>query len=795
MSFKRYIIIGIWFVLAISSTHSKNCTSLLQQAQQLLEQQNYPACIAALQNTSCQSYQYHNLIMNAYMGAEDYAKLRTYAAQCIQQYTSDAKITALAYYYQALALHKQDLNDQAHAQIQLSLQLWQDKSSAEYAMTCNAMGNIQESLGKHSEAIDTYKQALKIYNSLPNEHQAQEGQIITLSNLANAYLSTQLETALGFYKKLASIYKKNPSLHKDRYLAITNNFGEYYNQKGEYEQAAHYYQYVVSSMRTQNETLKPTYATSLLNVITALYNAEKYTETTPYISEYLQMLRAMLQRNFTIMTEQEREKFWNAQAQILDNLLVSATYASLSNRNADASLIYDICLLSKSLLLDTSTSIESIIASSNDATLIQLRKELIAAQQQNAPNCDLLEQRMIQRLQQLHVNLPQLHITWQNIQQQLNKNSLAVEFVCLGTGKNTEYAVVLLRQHWKYPKVYYINGLAETLDARQISRLDMHNNSIFGKLVWQHVLAEANPNDTIYFVPAGELHLMGLEYFTINQDVKMYERYNMRRLSSTKQLLLPQTNQPFQSVALLGGMNYNASIDEIEYYANEYQQTVPAYAQTQPTLQQSKIWSALPGSLREVQEINNVLSARGIKTFLATHDAATETAMYAIAAQQYDILHIATHGFYAQQTDLTMQESGLVMAGANTLQLQPNAALGTGILTAAAIAKLNLQNTRLAVLSACQTGVGEISTEGVFGTQRAFKLAGVKSLIVSLWKVNDAVTSALMTTFYKAIMAGYSYYDAFIIASDTIRQSTFQLNGQEISGDDISLYGAFVLID
>jgi CHAT domain-containing protein len=135
------------------------------------------------------------------------------------------------------------------------------------------------------------------------------------------------------------------------------------------------------------------------------------------------------------------------------------------------------------------------------------------------------------------------------------------------------------------------------------------------------------------------------------------------------------------------------------------------------------------------------------------------------------------------------------MAGANTLQLNPNSSYGTGILTAQELAKLNLQKTQLAVLSACQTGVGEITIEGVSGLQRAFKRAGVRSLLVSLWEVNDAVTATLMTTFYKALMAGYPFNEAFVIAIDTVRQSTFTINGVKTSGDDISLYGAFVLID
>lgn len=736
-----------------------NCTQTLVNCQQLCEKQQYNQAIASLSQADCKSYEYYNLLLNAYLQTEQYAQVRQCTEDYLRNNNQPNATYAIVHYYKGLALLKLSLFDDALQAITISVQTWKNKQSAEYAMTCNAMGNVLEKLNRHNEAIEAYKNALKIYESFPNSEQTNLSLITTLGNLAQAYLAVnQNEKALSYYKKAETIYQKSPQSTLHHYLVIANNMGEYYNKKELYPQAVTYFKKVADTKREKMSSQHSSYALSLLNIITALYNAEQYTETTPYIQEYLRILRSMLQRNFTIMTEQERENYWNAQAQILDNLLVSATYASLSNKQADASLIYDICLLSKSLLLDTNIYLEK------------------------------------QQASGLENQMKQLHITWQDVQKQLTKQDIAVEFVCLGSGATTEYAIVLLRHNWKFPKVYYLNGLAETLDARQISRLQMHDNAIFGKLVWEPVLKEAKADDRIYFSAAGELQLMALEYFSINGDVKMYDRFEMHRLSSTKQLLQPQ--QPFkpQSVALLGGMDYNASAEEIAYYMAEYKQdNLPTLAT--PNNQNNTIWSPLPGSLREVQAINNLLTDKGIPTFLATHDAATEAALYAVANKQYDILHIATHGYYAENDDFAMQSSGLVMAGANTLQLNANPTLGTGILTSNRIAKLNLRNTQLAILSACQTGVGKITTEGVFGLQRALKMTGVKSMMVSLWEVNDAVTATLMTTFYKALLAGYDTYNAYIIATDTIRQTTFRINGKEVSGDNIALYGAFVLID
>jgi CHAT domain-containing protein len=107
--------------------------------------------------------------------------------------------------------------------------------------------------------------------------------------------------------------------------------------------------------------------------------------------------------------------------------------------------------------------------------------------------------------------------------------------------------------------------------------------------------------------------------------------------------------------------------------------------------------------------------------------------------------------------------SGLALAGANTFLEHGNLSIEAedGILTAEDVSGLDLLTTELVVLSACETGLGEVRTgEGVFGLRRAFVLAGAKTLVMSLWKVPDAQTRELMEDFYQRILNGHPRIDA-----------------------------------
>ncbi|MBF0124150.1 MAG: CHAT domain-containing protein, partial [Magnetococcales bacterium] len=204
----------------------------------------------------------------------------------------------------------------------------------------------------------------------------------------------------------------------------------------------------------------------------------------------------------------------------------------------------------------------------------------------------------------------------------------------------------------------------------------------------------------------------------------------------------------------------------------------------------------LPGAEKEGSLIIGKAKEQGRSNQLLLRHEAQEKSIKEMKATP-EFLHVATHGFFlkaddnlkkrllklqrsadfqvAPPGDNPMLRSGLAFAGinANAPFLGDIATDNDGILTAMEVLGLNLSGTRLAVLSACETGLGEVHEgEGVYGLRRAFREAGVGDLVVSLWEVSDAGTQALMTTFYQRLLKGMPVAQAFREAQLEMMQSS-----------------------
>ena len=247
---------------------------------------------------------------------------------------------------------------------------------------------------------------------------------------------------------------------------------------------------------------------------------------------------------------------------------------------------------------------------------------------------------------------------------------------------------------------------------------------------------------TLYIAPEGALNLIPLGALVDEKGSYLLERYTINYLASGRDLLHLGRNNSARGPAII--------------FADPAFDEQPA-GSTQPAdgvLRRSRDFRSikfdrLPGTAAEAQTLKRILPDAAV----LTGTAATETAAKKIAGPR--ILHIATHGFFLDDlpndSEDPMLRSGLVFAGVNA----PSSADDDGVLTALEASNLDLRGTKLVVLSACETGFGEVKNgEGVFGLRRAFVVAGAETLLMSLWQVSDEATKDLMTSYYTRLSRG-----------------------------------------
>ena len=269
-----------------------------------------------------------------------------------------------------------------------------------------------------------------------------------------------------------------------------------------------------------------------------------------------------------------------------------------------------------------------------------------------------------------------------------------------------------------------------------------------------------------------------------NNGLALGDIAKFRLLSSPADIKrIKETEHDFNLTAkntlLWGGIQYNDSIPADDH-------------NTLRAIERGEDLHYLRGSEEEVLNIKKALSAKRYKVYAYTGKNATEKSFTDRSGKNDYIFHISTHGFFHDDQAFVnpMQNSGLLFANSQAAWKSntplSNLNQSDGILRADEIANMNLNGCRLVVLSACQTGLGySDNSEGVYGLQRAFKLAGAENVLMSLWKVDDQATAKLMVAFYNHLIAGQQPEEALISARNELRRA----------GASPSQLGAFILLN
>ena len=499
-------------------------------------------------------------------------------------------------------------------------------------------------------------------------------------------------------------------------------------------------------------------------------NRDKSTNT---FVEYFDGLSDIIKDNLLGLKQTYKKEYWNKYAYAYKILYPKYCIDNIDNEKA-ISKFYDISLLSKGILLNT--------------TIMQNHMH-------NSP-------------EKQNTNISK----WQDVQNCLDDSTVAIEFQeIIYDENNTQYCALVLRKDYNSPKLIPLFSLNE---YHNIPKDSLYNSLKIYNLIWKPLETEIKNVKKIYFAPDGIIHNIAIESAYLGENSYMSDQYNIYRLSSTREIVKKQSDKKNNTVVLYGGLKYDTSPEELiqANIENSSKQSSTDYFAERPFVEERGSINYLEGSKKEVLDIEKIIQTTN-KTTLYTDQYGTEESFKNLTGSEINILHISTHGYFysennvysqlyqntldenASLEDKALTRSGLYLAGANNFLTNKSIPrnMEDGLLSAYEISKLNLKNLDLVVLSACQTGLGEIMGDGVFGLQRGFKIAGAKSIIMSLWKVNDLSTQMMMTEFYRNYCLGLSKHHALLNAQKYIREFSDE-DGNKIFKDPY-YWAGFILLD
>lgn len=366
-------------------------------------------------------------------------------------------------------------------------------------------------------------------------------------------------------------------------------------------------------------------------------------------------------------------------------------------------------------------------------------------------------------------------VRFSDIANVLESNDVAIEFASYTYGGETYYTSSRLKKGWKHPKKQSICRQDSLMQMAVLNKPLLNRYEEFYAKIWGNLAPGFHKDDRIWFAPAGDLHLLSIEYCKIpkTKTTCLADIFRMHRTFSTARLLSRKQRSnmrmPVKRAMLYGNVDYGKGL-----------------------------WRELPQTSNEVNMIEQTLKTAGYSTEKLMQKQASMGNFLAMSGKKYGMIHIATHGFYNANESNPMYACGLIMANGNCAFRADSIYLDAcdGVITAAEIDTMHLPDTRLVVLSACRSGLGRVVADNVIGMQSAFRYAGAEAMMTSLWNVNDEATSILMKTFYREYLHSQgSLQEALRDAQKAVRKQHYVIGNISYDGYAPKFWAAFIIYE
>ena len=660
------------------------------------------------------------------------------------------------------------------------------KTDAAYNLPYMTLANIYRFLG---DKENCYRSLDKLFETASRITEPKELYHLYTTRGRCHFAFKNYQSALNDYKKADELLAtKYPQTDGDR-ISLLSLIGGVEHQLGNYAKSEQLY-------RKYAEYTKALYGEKSLQQINAqiyLANAEGFTgNITNGCNDYAaaeQQLKALMKQRIPYMNSTEREGLWGS----LSSLFTMMTPYALEAKQLQTAFTkssYDALVMSKSFLLESERSMYDVIKrrgtaeDMHDYTMLACMKNQVKVWEKDyKANADsiLNLSRKVTRLENLLTNRCKgysdgtdfMNVDYDAVKQALEQNEMLIDFTdYISQSQGRKYAAYIINKVQDYPLLKPLFAERQ-IDSLGIVRPDMFYDKDYAQdvlqLLWEPLKTNIPAGTTIYYVPSQLLFQMSLESLPLADGSLLGSHYHFVRLSSARELVKMKSKSSDSSdskdnIAILyGGLQYDLDDSVMAEEAKKYDLS-NLLALRGEIARGDSVFHDLQGTKEEILKIEDLLKRNKWQVSSYMGKNGTEESFLNMHGKSPKLLHLATHGFYytpnrAENVDYlkgytdAMSLSGLVLSGGNAAWLGkplPKGVLG-GILSANDIARLDLSNTDMVVLSACQTGQGKATSEGLYGLQRAFKKAGVGTIIMSLWNVSDKTTSEFMTTFYERL--------------------------------------------
>lgn len=689
-----------------------------------------------------------------------------------------------------------------------------------YAQLLDAIGQLYLRKGELNQAKQLFEEAISVFEGIKEFDESHSEYGFYLNNYARTLLELKkFDDAIDLLNKTIEISEKDSINDKVRYIRKKHDLAKVYIRTREYAKAIDLLENFKEEYRLKLGSSNPDYGHYLKTMGKAYMGIFDYRKAIPYLDSSNRILISQIDKVFKFRSEKENKEFVKTIVPEFDE------YQSMLIKNEElvgplVEINLNNQLILKNLLLSQSRRIIDKLINSKDPYIerkVYEYKDIKSIINRNYSlepsnrliNFDSLnnvlnekEVELVKLYSKNFADKTSLDDNWELVRKILKEDEIAIEFSNFKFFENNSrrdsilYVAYVYKKNWGKPKII---KLFEEQELKKVLKNKTPNQlyAIRGskakgisdlknvyELVWKPLEEDLTDVSSIYFAPCGILNQIPFSAISLEGKSRLIDKYNLIQLSSTSKISSLQTEFLPSDILFFGGIEYDHNeignvLDTTKLNFKELE----SFKSSKSSIGKAKSWKFLPGTLKEIKNIKQEFDIRNISNKTLKGKNASEKEFKKLDGNGPKIIHIATHGFFFENFQLKsiksqslenmslyyhsedpLLRSGLILAGGNYAWNHGTNPyeIEDGILTSMEISNLDLSNTDMVVLSACETGLGDIDgSEGVYGLQRAFKMSGVDIIIMSLWEVPDIETAEFMERFYRNWLGGIEVRRAF----------------------------------